>query len=512
MFRITKHPFTPIILLLLINLAAGLLTFKDYGLSWDEPLFYNYADSIRIAYTPQAFSPGFDFYSVFGKSPEDHKIYGPAYLLMARPLEQVLAALPGVDMAAAWHLVNFLTFQIGLLFFFLLARRWLAPWPSAAATAFMAWQPVFWGHAFINPKDIPFMVLFLLSMLLGLGLVDRLTGGQKKPWGYLIISGLVLGLASATRVIGPLAGALIFVYFLLKKSWRSLPLFILYAIIAVVIMFIFWPYLWADPINRLAEVLKHMSNNPTELAVLFEGQIFRANDMPRSYLLQMFGRTLTDPTWFLFVFGCFIALRRARAGELEWRGPLVIFSLFAFMLAYLLYNKPSVYDGFRHFFFITPPIFLMIGFGFEWLFARLKPLLWFALILLLFLPGLVGIVHLHPYEYAYYNLMSGGVGGAFRTYETEYWLTCYKEAVDWVRVNDPGATLHIQREFPLAQYYGQGMNLKNLEQETEADLLPGDLLLFHTRGDLDIRSIYRKVPVIHTIGRDGAGFCLIKQK
>ena len=108
--------------------------------------------------------------------------------------------------------------------------------------------------------------------------------------------------------------------------------------------------------------------------------------------------------------------------------------------------------------------------------------------------------------------MSGGESGAFRSFETEYWLTCYKEAVEWARVNDPNSTLHIQREFPLAQYYGQGMNLKNLEQETEADVQSGDLLLFHTRGDLDIRSIYRKMPVIHTIGRDGAEFCLIKQK
>src|SRR5512140_3498371 len=83
-----KKSFAPLLLLLVINLAAGLLTFKDYGMSWDEPLFYNYADSIPMAYTPQAFSPGFDFYQVFGKSPEDHKIYGPAYLLLARPVQQ----------------------------------------------------------------------------------------------------------------------------------------------------------------------------------------------------------------------------------------------------------------------------------------------------------------------------------------------------------------------------------------------------------------------------------------
>jgi hypothetical protein len=586
--RLLKHPFTPLILLLAVNLTVGFLTFRDYGMSWDEPLFYDYADSIRLAYTPAAYAPGFDFYQVFGKSPEDHKIYGPAYLLLARPAEQGFMAL-GADMASAWHLVNFLTFQLGLFAFYLLARRWLEPWPSAASTAFLAWQPVFWGHAFINPKDAPFMVFFLWALVLGLDFVDRLTdskkamavgakskvepqrtqsaqrykdflgvlralcGENKTTWVSLVVAALILGLTSAIRVIGPLAGVIVFVYFLLsRKSWKTFSLFILYGLIAVIIMFIFWPYLWAEPVNRLLEVLKHMSNNPTELAVLFDGQIFRANEMPRRYLPQVFAMTLSEPTWILFFTGLTVAIRsfftkrgsaeRARRTSLngisssdnrfrltrlsleawcdalslqkqvDWRAPLVVLGLFVFMLAYLLYNKPSVYDGFRHFMFITPPIFVFVGFSLQWLWEKLKPILWSAAIVLVLLPGLIGIIRLHPYEYAYYNQFIGGVGGAYRVYETEYWLTCYKEAIEWTRANAPGATLHIQREFPLAQYYGAGMTLKDLGRENESDVQPNDLLLFHTRADLDIRSNYRKLPVEHVIGRDGAEFCVIKRK
>src|SRR3954464_12491684 len=110
--RAIHHSIFPILLLIFINLAAGLLTYHDYGLSWDEPLFYDYADAIKLAYTPQAFSPTFDFEQVYGPSATDHKYYGPAYLLMARPIQQLLMALlPGADRASAWHLVNFLTFQ-----------------------------------------------------------------------------------------------------------------------------------------------------------------------------------------------------------------------------------------------------------------------------------------------------------------------------------------------------------------------------------------------------------------
>ncbi len=531
-----SHPFpirSPLLLLLTINLVAGLLTFRNYGLSWDEPLFYDYADSIWKAYTPQAFSPGFDFESVYGRSPDDHKIYGPAYLLLARPAQQAVMALFNADMASAWHLVNFLTFQIGLVGFYRLARRWFDPWPATISTAFLSWQPVFWGLAFTNPKDMPFMVFFLWALTLGLETVDTMTARcatKRQKATKILLAALLLGLTSAIRVIGPLAGVLVGLYLLLK-AWRGMLFratpwlaFLAYGLLAMLVMYIFWPYLWVDPFNRLLAVLRHMSNNPTELAVLFLGQIFRANEMPRRYLPTMFALTLTEPTWIMFTAAVIMATRQILKKVLDFRAPLVVLTLFGFMLGYLLYFTPSVYDGFRHFLFILPPVFLFCGFVFQalcrvdWQFTfrsfgrkfNCRPVS--IATALLVLPGLLGIVQMHPYEYAYYNRFAGGVGGAYRVYETEYWLTCFKEAVEWVKYNEPATTLHVQREFPIAAYYAEGLNLKDLAREPESNIQTGDLMLFHTRANLDIRSIYRKLPVVTSFGRDGAEFCIIKRK
>ncbi len=46
--------------------------------------------------------------------------------------------------------------------------------PNAAfgATLLFITQPLFWGHAFINPKDIPLFSLFLLSVYLGMRMHD----------------------------------------------------------------------------------------------------------------------------------------------------------------------------------------------------------------------------------------------------------------------------------------------------------------------------------------------------
>ena len=121
------YPKKPILLLLAVNILIGLLVFLDYGLSWDEPLFYDYGEALAYAYSPQEWLSGnFDLNQSFGISGDDHKTRGPAYLLLGRGPVYLLEML-GFDQAAAWHLVNFLFFQLGVYFLYRLASRWIAP-------------------------------------------------------------------------------------------------------------------------------------------------------------------------------------------------------------------------------------------------------------------------------------------------------------------------------------------------------------------------------------------------
>ena len=40
----------PIFVLLAANIIVGLFIFRDYGYSWDEPLFYDYGTAVGYAY------------------------------------------------------------------------------------------------------------------------------------------------------------------------------------------------------------------------------------------------------------------------------------------------------------------------------------------------------------------------------------------------------------------------------------------------------------------------------
>ena len=56
----------PIFILLAVNILIGLFVFRNYGYSWDEPLFYDYGEALGYAYTPREwFSGNFDLEQSF---------------------------------------------------------------------------------------------------------------------------------------------------------------------------------------------------------------------------------------------------------------------------------------------------------------------------------------------------------------------------------------------------------------------------------------------------------------
>ena len=177
----------PIILLITFNILVGLFIYRDFGLTWDEPLFYSYGDALGYAYSPSEwFSGDFDLYNSYGASAEDHKTRGPAYLLLARNFVYGLEAL-GSDQASAWHLVNFLFFQLGIYFLYRISKRWMNEPGALFAATFFTFQPLLWGHSFINPKDPPFLTFFLAALCIGFEMVDAIENDEKKKTKKILI-------------------------------------------------------------------------------------------------------------------------------------------------------------------------------------------------------------------------------------------------------------------------------------------------------------------------------------
>lgn len=512
MSKLRQHP---ILILLIINLIIGLITFRSYGLSWDEPLFYDYGEALKYAYTPSNwFSGNFDVTQSFGSSGSDHANRGPAYLLVATPFVSLWKWL-GVDSASAWHLTNFLTFNLGIYLLYRLASKWMSKESALAVAALFTFQPLLWGHAFINPKDIPFLTFFLGAVVFGFEVVDDfVTHHASRITPKLLLASFFLGIATSIRILGPLAAILVLLYALVQgikiSDLLKRPTIWLYAVLSLVIMFLSWPYLWLNLLEKFTEVFVFMSDNPTQLNVLFAGNNYQAGEIPRRYFPILLSYTLTEPTYLLIMAGIFFGLWKA---DNKKRLILVILlTWFGILAAYILLKRPAMYDGYRHFLFILPPLFIFAGFAFDVLFQWLKQswkkiIITFAILAF----GVLPIVQLHPYQYAYYNNIAGGMDGVFRNYETEYWLTCYREAVLGLnQIAESGTQLFVRREPYIAAYYSDSNITIRDFRSVQKEMKSGDYYLVNTRSNEDLKFL-RDEPAIIEVSRMGATFCIIKQ-
>ena len=170
----TKHKNFPVLVLILLNLLIIPFILSDYGESWDENHQYeHYADHALKAYgnwLKEGRSEG-----IIESSGAAKDLHGPAYVMTVELFTRLIARnAPDWFKTDVRHFFHFLTFQFGLFSLYAICRRWLNVWASLGATLLFMTQPVFWGHGIINPKDMPFAALFLLSVFLGLQMYDYL--------------------------------------------------------------------------------------------------------------------------------------------------------------------------------------------------------------------------------------------------------------------------------------------------------------------------------------------------
>src|SRR6185369_1804654 len=98
------------------------------------------------------------------------------------------------------------------------------------------------------------------------------------------------------------------------------------------------------------------------------------------------------------------------------------------------------YDGLRHFLFLLPVAAVLAAMSFIEFLKNTKsnPLRW-GIVAAAGLNMAVAAGHmarLHPYEYVYFNEMTGGLRGSEGKFDNDYWGASYKEAVEWLRKNE----------------------------------------------------------------------------
>jgi hypothetical protein len=419
----------------LILIAAltviALCTFRDYAISNDEDVQHRYGELI-IAYYASGFKDQnlFDFQNLY--------LYGGLFDVAAI----LLSHLFPIDPFDLRHILCALTGIGGICAAAATARLVAGPRAGLITVIALGACGAWYGAMFNHTKDIPFAAAMTGATFFLIRIARRL---PSPGAGDLAAFGLLAGSALGIRVLGLLlpiyALAAIVIYlprqhrlrFALGSALRLLPAFTL----AYAIMILAWPWAALAPLNPIRGLFA-FSEFHYGVRTAVDGKVYMMAQVPRLYvpiyivirmpLLALFGAALAMA----------VALwpRLTAASPRLGRENVALVSLAAiFPLACEVVWHGPAFAGLRHFLFVVPPLAVLAGIGLDAALTALaaRGRLWaygaFTIMAGCFLADAVTLVRLHPYEYLFYNRLVGGLEGASRRYDLDYWFGSMPEAI-----------------------------------------------------------------------------------
>src|SRR6266699_4228860 len=278
-----SHLFDRLAIAVLAVVAiVALLTFRDYGLSWDDYVHAEYGDLLLKFYASGLrdqralswvnlyyYGGGFDLLAA----------------LAAKLLPFTLFETRRLMGAAVGVLGLFVTWRIG--------RRVGGPAAGLIALVLLATCPLYYGHMFMNPKDSPFAVAAAIFLL---GLVRCFEEYPRPSIATSALVGAGFGLSFGSRIMGAFGaiGALAALALIFALEWRAggirragarLARFVLALVpalaLAYAVMALVWPWSVSDPLNplRAVEYFSRFFEKPWQ--ELFDGRVISVPDMPR---------------------------------------------------------------------------------------------------------------------------------------------------------------------------------------------------------------------------------------
>jgi len=432
----------------LVFLALGVSIYKDYGISWDEPVQRRYGHAV------------FDYLKLGSPdlSEDPERYYGPIVELGLVCAEHLLGLEDVQSVYFLRHLMTFSLFSLGVFFFFMLCRSLFGSWKLGLLGALcLILSPRIFAHAFFNSKDIPFMVLFIISGWTLLVFLDRKT--LPTALGHAVACSLLIGV----RVVGvfvPVMTAAFFLIDLLLRAKRSLRPFLvlgIYLLCVSLLTILIWPTLWTDPLGQFLAAFRQMSHYPWEGDVLYFGAYIKSVALPWHYIFVWVG--LTTPLVYLFFFGLGLlsTLKKVGSSPLQFyqssKGLLYVGAWLVLPILSILVLESVLYDGWRQVFFLYPA-FLILGLA-----GVNQVLIWHqecsgkitrstALgILILSFFCLVSIpvsmIRIHPYQNVYFNRLGGRMGHIVQQFEMDYWGLAYRRGLEQVLQQDPSPKISI---------------------------------------------------------------------
>ncbi len=417
------------------------LTFKLHGISNDEIVQHTYGQ-LLLKYYVSGFADqaAFHYRNLY--------LYGGLFDLIAASLERFTTLW-------IWDLRHLISAGFGVLGFWALYRiAYLLGGARLGLVALLMLTitSVWTGTMFTHTKDIPFASCMLWVLYATIIVVRDL---EQTAWRDVLLLGIAVGAALGLRIGGAFAVVylllLLFLRFfhlylvapkgLLGRFYATFNKLLVAGLIAFVLMAFCWPWGVTAP-DHIFEAVKAFSHFAFNMETILNGQVYKIGDVPRSYLFEYLAVKLPEVVLMGLLGFVGVALMfRARFMQQTTSQAIALLSIvvsLAVPLLFVLYDKPALYNGVRHFTFIVPLIVLLAAWGFcaflsaLWqlnskLIARSFAAIWLVLALGLTALTVSDIHALYPYDYMRLNRLVGHEDSAQFKWEGDYWSSALRE-------------------------------------------------------------------------------------
>jgi hypothetical protein len=419
--------------LFVLYLVLNVATLHRYGITVDEPEHWFFGDrylEFYLTLDPKVL----DFSSAWWPPMQTWPVGPTLAALTANLFSERLGLLDSHD---GHHLASVVLFGLALSGLFLFLAAHAGRTTAALSCLALAFQPRIWGEAHNNSEDVAHLVFYTLTVLTFLhGLLAR-----RARWilGSALCWGLALGSKiNAVSIPLVLAPSLIRLWSDAGERRASITRALLaYPFIALSVLFLAWPYFWISPPERLAYFWSYL---------VHWGYAGPANWQAAPILDVL----ITTPLPILIL--GLVGVAASLCGARPFGRPVSLTLALWFMLPIARSSLPGVlnYDVIRRFMEYAPALAIFAGIGGAALVERRGRAIRAAVTALLLLPG-IEVWRYFPYETSYYNLLVGGLGGAQSRkvhQSADYWLSSYREGIDWINGHADPDSLLIVRHAP----------------------------------------------------------------
>jgi hypothetical protein len=272
-----------------------------------------------------------------------------------------------------------------------------------------------------------------------------------------IIHGAVTGYMIAIRPLGLLMVAMTGLIWLARLVieikdhpnvvGRFLAIFVTYLAFVALFTYLWWPWLWPDPIGNFISAFFSLSQYKIWSGqVLYIGKVYEPTQLPWHYTLVWILVTTPLLYTFSFIVGIFYTIRALifkgiRLKTFENRFDLIILGWFIIPLVMVWVFHSSLYAGWRHMFFIYPAMLVISIRGVINFYKSIKtdfnnrflPAIFIGAILISIIGTVVSMIVYHPYEGLYFTIFAGkNLKSANFRYGLDFYGICTKEALDYL--------------------------------------------------------------------------------